>query len=50
MEELRAEDIEELLRELEEERGAQESLPQETMDLLRVLESGSLYLARQNAA
>jgi hypothetical protein len=50
MEELRPEDIEDLLQELEEESGAQESLPQEVEDLLRVLKSGNLHSARQDAA
>jgi hypothetical protein len=50
VEELHPEDIEDLLQELEEEAGAHEPLAQGTEDLLRVLESGSPYLARQNAA
>jgi hypothetical protein len=50
VEELRPEDLEELVQEFEEEDGVQESLPQEVEELLRVLQSGSLYLARQNAA
>lgn len=50
MEELRPEDIEELLRELEEDSGAQESLPREVEELLHVLQSGSRHLDRLNAA
>jgi hypothetical protein len=50
MEELQPEDIEELLQELEEESGAQESLPQEVEELLHVLRSGSRHLDRREAA
>ncbi len=50
MEELQPKDLEELVRELEEESGAQESLPGEVEELLRVLQSGTLYLARRDAA
>jgi hypothetical protein len=50
MEELQPEDIEDLLQELEEESGAQESVPQEIEELLRVLQSGSEHLDRREAA
>ena len=50
MEELRPEDIEDLLEELEGKASAQDSLPQEVEELLHVLQSGNQYLARQDAA
>lgn len=47
MEELKPQHIEELMQELEEaESGAQESLPLEVAELLRVLQSGTCCLAR----
>lgn len=50
MEGLQPEDIEDLLQELEEEYGAQESLPQEVEELLHVLQSRSRHLDRLDAA
>jgi Tfp pilus assembly protein PilF/sugar lactone lactonase YvrE len=50
MAELRSEDLEELVQELEEEDSTQESLPQEVEELLHVLQSGTLYSARGDAA
>jgi hypothetical protein len=50
MEELKPQDIEDLLQEREEGDGAQESLPQEVEELLRVLQSGSAALDRRDAA
>jgi hypothetical protein len=50
MEELQPEDIGELLQELEEEYGAQESLPEEVEELLHVLQSSSAALDRRDAA
>jgi hypothetical protein len=50
MEELQPQDIEELLKELEEESGTQESLPQEVEGLSHVLRSGTLSLTRRNVA
>ena len=50
MEELQPQDLEDLLQELEEEDGAQESLPQEVEDLLRVLRAGTHHLPREAAA
>jgi HEAT repeat protein len=50
MEELRPEDIEELLQELEGASSTQESHPPDVEELLHVLQSGSLGLARRDAA
>ena len=50
MEELQPQDLEDLLQELEEEDGAQESLPQEVEELLHVLQAGSEHLDRREAA
>ena len=50
MEELRPEDLEGLVQELNEEHDVQESPPQKVEELLRVLQSGNPYLARWNAA
>lgn len=49
MEELEPQELEDLVQELEEA-GAQESLLQEVENLLRVLQSGNLHTARQDAA
>jgi hypothetical protein len=50
MEEPNSKDLEELLKELEEEYGAQESLPPEVEELLHVLQLGSEHLDRRDAA
>lgn len=50
MEELQPQDIEDLLQELEEEGGAEESPPPDVEEFLRVLQSGSSALARRDAA
>ena len=50
MEESQPQDIEELAEELEREHGIQASLPQEVEEHLQVLQSGSPYPARQDAA
>lgn len=50
MDELRLQHIEESVQELEGQYGAQGSLPQEVEELLGVLQSGHVYLARQDAA
>jgi hypothetical protein len=48
--ELQPQDIEDLLQELEGASSTQVSHPQDVEELLYVLQSGSLYLARQDAA
>lgn len=50
MEELRPEDIEDLLQELEEEDETREPLPPDVEELLNVLQAGSHYLPREAAA
>ena len=50
MEERQLQDIEQLLDELEEEHGAEESLPSDVEELLHALQSSNLYLARLDAA
>ncbi len=50
MEELRPEELEELVQELEEEDKTQEALPQDVEELLRVLQSGHSSLERRDAA
>jgi hypothetical protein len=50
VEELKPQDIEDLLQELEEEDSTQESPPPEVEETLRVLQSGTLYLGRRDAA
>ena len=50
MDELHPEDLEELVKELEGEPGIEESLSPEVESLLQDLQTGSLYLAREDAA
>lgn len=50
MEKLHPQELEALVQELAEDSGAQESPPPEVEELLQILQSGSLYLARQDAA
>ena len=50
MDELGPQELEELVQELKEEDGAQESPSQEVEELVRTLQHGNLYLARQEAA
>lgn len=50
MDELRPQDIEDVLRELEGEDGTEEPLPPEVEQLLQALQPPNLYVARQRAA
>jgi hypothetical protein len=50
VEELQPQDLEDLLQDLHEEGGVGESLPPEVEELLRVLQSGTRYYARSDAA
>jgi HEAT repeat protein len=50
MEELKPEELEELVQELEGESSGEEPLQPEVEEILHVLQSGSPYLARQDAA
>jgi hypothetical protein len=50
MGELQAQELEELVQRLEEEYGAEESLPHDVEDFLHVLQSGTAAPARQDAA
>ncbi len=50
MDELLPQDIDDLLQELEEDYGTEEPFPPEVEKLLQDLQSGSSYLAREDAA